>query len=55
MGLIGSEGMTGGAIAMGSDQTPHECYMQLAGEGMRLDAGPLAAALYSSPTLRRHL
>jgi len=53
--LVGSEGMTGGAILMGTDQSPHECYMQLAGDGMRLEAGRLAAALSSSPTLRPFL
>jgi CRP-like cAMP-binding protein len=55
MGLIGSEGMTGATIVMGGDQMPHECYMQLAGQGMRLETGQLAAALSSSPTLRLFL
>ena len=55
MGLIGSEGMTGGSVVMGGNQTPHECYMQLAGEGMRIDVGPLSDALCSSPTLRLFL
>ena len=55
MGLIGSEGMTGAAFVMGGGQTPHECYMQLAGEGMRVGADQLAAALHSSPTLRPFL
>jgi hypothetical protein len=49
MGLIGSEGMTGAAIMMGGHQTPHECYMQLAGEGIRLEVGPLDAVPSASP------
>ena len=55
MGLIGSEGMTGASVVTGGDQTPHECYMQIAGEGMRIDVGPLSHALYTSPTLRLFL
>jgi CRP-like cAMP-binding protein len=54
-GLIGSEGMTGASVVMGGDQTPHECYIQLAGEGMRIDAGALSDALCESPTLRLFL
>jgi len=54
-GLIGSEGMTGASVVMGGNRTPHECYVQLAGEGMRIDAGPLSDALCRSPTLRLFL
>jgi CRP-like cAMP-binding protein len=55
IGLIGREGMTGSSVVMGGGQTPHESYVQLAGEAMRIDLGPLAEALASSPTMRTFL
>jgi CRP-like cAMP-binding protein len=33
VGLIGFEGMTGLAIVLGSDRSPNENFMQVAGEG----------------------
>jgi CRP-like cAMP-binding protein len=54
-GIIGREGMTGAAVLMGNDSTPHECYMQLPGEGLKLDVSPFRDALCSSPTLRLFL
>src|SRR3954471_1194095 len=35
VGIIGREGMTGLAVAMGNHQTSEECYVQVAGEGQR--------------------
>lgn len=55
IGLIGREGMTGSSVVMGGDQTPHESYVQLAGEAMRIEFASLAAALGSSATLRTFL
>lgn len=45
IGLIGREGMTGLALVMGADRTPHDVFMQNAGRGWRI----------SSPELRRAL
>ena len=36
VGLIGREGMTGLAVVMAADTTPHETYMQLGGAGQRI-------------------
>ena len=35
VGLIGSEGMTGLPIVLGNDRSPHENFIQVAGEGSR--------------------
>jgi len=55
IGLIGREGMSGSVLLMGGDQTPHESYVQLAGEAMRIEIAPLAAALVNSATMRPFL
>jgi CRP-like cAMP-binding protein len=55
VGLIGLEGMTGSALVMGDDRTVHDCYVQLAGEAVRIDAEPFKSALTQSPTLRLFL
>jgi CRP-like cAMP-binding protein len=55
VGLIGLEGMTGSSLVMDDDREPHECYMQLEGGAVRIEAGPFKAALAASPTLRLYL
>lgn len=55
IGLIGCEGMTGSAILLGSDRTPHETYIQVAGEGYRLPVPKLRELIARSPTLRNVL
>jgi CRP-like cAMP-binding protein len=55
VGFIGFEGMTGSAVVMGGDRNVHECYMQLAGEGIRIDVAAFSAMLSSSPTMRMFL
>jgi len=35
VGLIGPDGMTGLPIVLGNDRSPHENFIQVAGEGMR--------------------
>jgi CRP-like cAMP-binding protein len=52
VGLIGAEGMTGTAIVLGSDRSPHETYMQVEGEGHRITATKLREAIKGSDTLR---
>lgn len=55
IGVIGCEGMTGSAIVLGSDRTPHETYIQVAGDGYRLAVPQLRQLMAKSPTLRRVL
>jgi CRP-like cAMP-binding protein len=52
IGIVGREGMTGIPLALGSDRTPHECYMQIAGEGWRIEAALFRQVLGASPSLR---
>jgi CRP-like cAMP-binding protein len=51
VGLIGYEGMSGSAVVLGGDQSPHSTYMQVAGEGQRMGADALRKAMAASPTL----
>ena len=52
VGLIGREGMTGLAVVMAADTTPHETYMQLGGAGQRIPASSLREAMEQSASLR---
>lgn len=52
VGLIGHEGMSGTAVALGGDQSPHSTYMQVAGEGQRIGAHELRQAMDASRSLR---
>jgi CRP-like cAMP-binding protein len=52
VGLIGREGMTGLAVVMGADCSPHNTYMQCAGSGLRMDSNRLRDAMEESATLR---
>jgi CRP-like cAMP-binding protein len=51
VGPIGSEGMTGTSILLGS-RTPHSTYIQVAGEGQRIGALKLRQAMDASKSLR---
>ena len=53
VGLIGREGMTGLAVVMAADRTPHETFMQLEGEGRRIRADDLRRAMERSASLHR--
>jgi CRP-like cAMP-binding protein len=55
VGFIGFEGMTGSALVMGDDRNVHECYVQLAGQAIRIKVAPFSARLSASPTLRLFL
>jgi CRP-like cAMP-binding protein len=55
VGLIGREGMTGIAVVLGGDQSPHATYIQSAGEGRRISAKNLRRAMDASETLRNLL
>jgi CRP-like cAMP-binding protein len=52
IGLIGREGMSGSAIVLGGDQSPHSTYMQIAGEGQRIAVADLRRAMAASESLR---
>jgi CRP-like cAMP-binding protein len=51
-GLIGREGMSGIAVVLGGDQSPHSTYIQVAGEAQRTTINKLRKAMYASETLR---
>ena len=53
VGLIGSEGMTGLPIVLGNDRSPHENFIQVAGEGSRILADKLREAMRQSRSLEK--
>jgi hypothetical protein len=38
VGVIGREGMTGLSVVMGTDRTPHDTFMHVAGDGQRISS-----------------
>jgi CRP-like cAMP-binding protein len=52
IGIIGSEGMTGTAIVLGSDRTPHSCYIQVTGEGHSIPVAAIRQAMRQSPSMQ---
>ena len=52
IGIIGREGMTGGAVVLGNDRSPHSTYMQIAGKGHRITAPKLRGAMDRSSSMR---
>jgi hypothetical protein len=52
VGLIGREGMTGIAVVLSGDQSPHSTYIQVAGGGQRVAADELRKAMETSATMR---
>jgi CRP-like cAMP-binding protein len=55
VGIFGPEGMSGLAIVQGSDRSPHETFIQVAGEAIRISAEALRDAVGESATVRRLL
>jgi CRP-like cAMP-binding protein len=55
IGIIGKEGVTGLYMILGSDQSPYETFMQVAGGGLRVEAQKLRAAMDKSRTLHQLL
>ena len=55
VGLIGREGMTGLAVVMGTDRSPHRTFVQSAGVGMQLSSHALRRALGKSQSLHHAL
>ena len=55
VGIYGREGMGGFPLLLGSDQSPHDQYMQLPGAGHRIKTAAFLAAVQQSQTLNRLL
>jgi CRP-like cAMP-binding protein len=55
VGLIGCEGFTGIPIVLGNDRSPNETFMQVAGNGIRIPADKLRAAITKSRSLQSAL
>jgi CRP-like cAMP-binding protein len=55
VGLIGREGMSGLAVVMGADRTPHQTFVQVAGHGWKIRSNDLRTAIDKSATLHRKL
>lgn len=53
VGLIGREGMSGLAIVMGTDRSPHQTFVQSAGRGWKIKSGDLRKAIAQSTTLHQ--
>jgi CRP-like cAMP-binding protein len=51
-GVIGCEGVSGIAVMLGNDRSPHSTYVQGAGRGMRMSAAELRRAMKASPSLQ---
>jgi CRP-like cAMP-binding protein len=55
VGIVGSEGMTGLPVLLGTDRPVHETFIQTAGHGWRITSEKLNAAIERSPSLHRCL
>jgi CRP-like cAMP-binding protein len=52
IGIIGCEGVSGVPVILGTDRSPHQTFVQVAGSGHRLPAAALRAAMEKSATLQ---
>ena len=52
VGIIGRDGMSGIAVALGNDHSPHSHFVQVAGHGRSMSSDDLRTAMQDSPTLR---
>jgi len=55
VGLIGREGLSGTPILLGTDRTPHECFIQMSGEALRISAADLWGVVEIRPRLHMHM
>jgi CRP-like cAMP-binding protein len=55
VGIIGPEGLTGTSVLLGTDRTPHECFVQTPGKGLRIQVEDLCHAVSVSASLHQHL
>jgi CRP-like cAMP-binding protein len=49
--MVGCEGMTGVAIILATDRTPHQIVIQIEGEALRMSAEAFRTAMSQSPSL----
>ena len=54
VGLIGRDGMTGVSVVLGAESSPHECFVQIPGDGLRIAIADFNAALEAEAALHRH-
>lgn len=55
VGLFGREGMSGAAVLLGADQTPHLCFVQVPGSALRVETEVLRELMADSRTLHMAL
>ena len=55
IGMIGKEGMTGLQVVLGNDRSPYETFIQIPGNGLRIEAEKLRAAMDKSRSLQQML
>lgn len=55
VGIVGREGMTGLAVLMGADSSPHDTYIQIAGAGQSIPAEDLRQLVAKNPELQQTL
>jgi CRP-like cAMP-binding protein len=55
VGIIGREGLIGLPVLLGTDRTPHACFVQTPGAGWRIQVDALQRALAASAALHQHL
>ncbi len=53
VGITGREGMTGLSVVLGMETSPQECFIQVAGEGVRLAADELVRAFDTDADVRK--
>lgn len=51
IGVIGCEGMTGAAVMLGGERSPHETYIQVAGAGQSISVAAFRKSMDASRTL----
>jgi CRP-like cAMP-binding protein len=51
VGIFGRDGMSGTAVLLGTDQTPHENFIQVPGSLLQMGADQLREAIRQSPSL----
>ena len=55
IGIVGCEGMSGTAVVLGTDRSPHSMYIQIKGRGQKLAVSKLRKAMDESPSLHKVL
>ncbi|HEY5338131.1 MAG TPA: hypothetical protein VIJ85_08015, partial [Rhizomicrobium sp.] len=52
VGIVGIEGVTGLAVILGNDRSPHHTYMQVSASGQRIKAAKFREAMAKSATFQ---